>query len=261
MCANKSIIIALLLASLSAFGAGLSLEKDYFSRPDLYMTGIAGWWPLNEGGGLVTADKSGRGNNGTISNATWNASVPLVKFVDPSSMRFNGTNQCVVLGTQTTNITAYPLTAMVWLKPVGTGVQRKVLYSRTALGQFQMYFGIVVQPSNYVSAVVNDGTTTVTSAGVYIADGNWHHAAVEATSNSLLFYCDGVFISSNAISQRYNGVASTWIGGDPSSNGTLMYNGYADDPRIYHDLLPAKVIARIALPTNSVINKIMGGTQ
>ena len=48
-------------------------------------TGLVGYWPFEEGGGLTTADKSANGNHGTLQGGvTW---VPAAARITPGSLR------------------------------------------------------------------------------------------------------------------------------------------------------------------------------
>ena len=41
-------------------------------------SGLVGYWPLNEGNGNITYDKSSYENDGTISGAEWNSTAPTI---------------------------------------------------------------------------------------------------------------------------------------------------------------------------------------
>jgi hypothetical protein len=62
--------------------------------------GLLAYWKLDEGGANdVVVDSSGNGHSGTTVNGPLPSSMtPPVRFLDPSSRGFNGTNQYIVLG-------------------------------------------------------------------------------------------------------------------------------------------------------------------
>lgn len=87
--------------------------------------GLSGVWHENEGSGNTTADASGNGFTGTLTNGpTWVAGAPALNPVvppGPYALQFNGTNQYVTYGAAA-GLGAQSFTLELWFMRTGAGV-------------------------------------------------------------------------------------------------------------------------------------------
>jgi hypothetical protein len=84
-------------------------------------SGLAGWWKLDESSGASTADASGNGNNGTLTNMSgteWTAGQRA------NALQFDGTNDYVSISdTDSLDITS-SITIATWIRPTDVSGSR-----------------------------------------------------------------------------------------------------------------------------------------
>ena len=87
------------LALNGYFGGGATIPSDTMTR------GLAGYWNFDEGQGNTAYDKSGQGNNGTLTNFS-SSEVPWINgnTGQGDAISFDGTNDRVALNPITTNL-------------------------------------------------------------------------------------------------------------------------------------------------------------
>jgi len=78
-------------------------------RPWITRNGLLGYWPLDEGSGTSTADLSGNGKTGTVSNATWTPGKAK------NALDFNGSNAQVTIGSMSYGTQTHPWTISAWI--------------------------------------------------------------------------------------------------------------------------------------------------
>ena len=79
-------------------------------------SGLVGAWAFDEASGTTAADQSGKGNNGTQTNATWIAGG---KF--NNALSFNGTNAWVTVPDSATLDLTTGMTVEAWVRPAAAG--------------------------------------------------------------------------------------------------------------------------------------------
>src|SRR5205823_6313184 len=75
-------------------------------------TGLVAAYGFNEGSGSTVADASGKGNSGTVSNATWSTSGKFGK-----ALSFNGTNSWVTVADSSSLDLTSAMTLEAWVNP------------------------------------------------------------------------------------------------------------------------------------------------
>jgi hypothetical protein len=196
-------------------------------------TGLAGYWPLEEGQGTTTADMSGNGHNGTLNlGATWIAPG----FIGDAAIRLDGNpGSRVAVGTWDPG---EQLTLALWAR--WTGEQNKA--PRTGLiGKRNDWSDVGIR---WFSEVMTSGeirmrnfTQTVSSpAGAMTAHINeWAHVAITYDGVTVRIYLNGVQVGSGAFTLGPLKTAAMGLGckDGGSNSSTETFSGDLDDARIY----------------------------
>lgn len=204
-------------------------EVEDISEPP---SNLIGHWKFDEGTGSITADTSGNGHTGTITNATFSTTVPAVAFTNPYSMYFNPVNSGRIVTTdlQLNELTEF--TVAGWAYP-------------TAATNRASWFG--------QNDMVEFGFTDSNTLFCYTAKGeaswdfnpstflnNWHNITCLGSPTTLAIYIDGVNVASTSVTAGSYGSSSDFfsIGAGAVDGGTSgPFSGYIDDVRVYNRAL------------------------
>jgi len=195
---------------------------------------LVGYWPMDEGSGMATADVSGENNGGTITGAIRAAttSCKIGRCLD-----FDGVNDYVDFGAGSSIDLADTLTATIWFK------------GDTVLDNFSNFLNktqvnVVGWGVEVISTGPNIKARIDTSAGFNqqftigsAIDNTWHHVALVLDSGNIRAYLDAV----ETVDTTYT-VGAGLSTGDPLRSGnrsdnTNFFHGALDDARIYNRAL------------------------
>ncbi len=165
--------------------------------------GLVGLWHFDEGTGLTTADATGHGHGGSLSNGpVWiESSAPLAfASVAGTTVSLNGVNQSVTVSS-TTDLNAYPLTVTAWVKTARTAFSYDGIVNKYLSGSGNGYSLHLYNGHLYAYYFRGDGASHVypTDPGLdggVIADGQWHHLAFTVGGAGGKLFVDGVQKSS-----------------------------------------------------------------
>jgi hypothetical protein len=221
----------------------------------------AGYWPLDEGAGTVTLDKSGNGNNGTLSNGpVYTGDIPqwFRRTIESSyAGSFDGINDYINLGSDATidNLASSDFTVTSWINLSGSpsaGLNYRILdkANSSGLSGWEVY---VHDTNRYLAAFVDMGTTDANYiSNVSLALSTWYPVA-------------GVWSSSANTFKLYNAAIETTYSASTAGSGTKpddsannmsigalaplnarYFNGKIDETCIYRRALTAAELADIA---------------
>jgi hypothetical protein len=217
-------------------------------------------------------DSSGLGNNGTW-NGTSGGSQTAVGTCNTAStawgngatgkfnnsLNFDGTDDYVTMGSQSTLNFASSFSTSAWIKTSTTGTRMYILSKGNAAGSnfgYDLEVGlnaigtctannralfILYNTSNgsYISAC---GNTTIT-------DGSWHHVmgVWDAPSTTIYIYIDGKLQGSTTSSAGGTQVTASTAAFEVGRRGdaTGYFNGQIDDVRIYNYALSATQVKNV----------------
>ena len=193
---------------------------DPNSHPDL-VTGMAAWWPLDEGSGSQAGDVSGQNHTALLQG-----SPPPAWSSDTSgtALSFQGPTAHVTAADTGDLAVTTAFTLITWAK-LTVGTEGTAITKSNYEAQVSSYALSVHQ--NRIAAQLRLGSNTRSLYGhSIIADSKWHHLAFVYNGFEFCLYVDG------ALDVR------THIGGSiADGNGALQmgdFNGSLRDVALYH---------------------------
>ena len=175
------------------------------------------------GSGTTLTDLSGKGNNGTISGATYTSGVD--GYFD-----FDGTNDHVRMGSDMFNPNS-DFTFSSWVNSDAIAIATIVSDHLTS-GSIQIRF----VDDNTVQIVDNYVVNVGTFSNFTYSTGTWYNVVVTRSSNTYSLYVNGVFKSSFTSTNTYSHGAQT-IGAN--NNGIERWNGKISQIACYSAALSA----------------------
>jgi hypothetical protein len=195
--------------------------------------GLVGAWGFNEGTGTTTADVSGLGNNGTLSNAAWTTAGKFGK-----ALSFNGTNAWVTIADSASLHLTTAMTLEAWVEPTAAlSAWRSVLLKEAGTEESYAIYGNddTNHPSGW--AYVN-GTYYPARGTASLAVNTWTHLATTYDGTTLKLYVNGVLTGSQAVSgSLLVSTGALRIGGN--SIWGEYFTGLVDEVRVYNRALSA----------------------
>jgi Concanavalin A-like lectin/glucanases superfamily len=186
--------------------------------------GPIGYWPLDEGSGTSTADTTGNGNTGTLTNgATWTTGQIGNAVSFPNSNSIVSVNAAAGLS----NLNTSGMTVSAWIKPNSAGGNGRGYIVGNGNGSNGWFLDMLTSSSirfgvdTYPTAPTNrDSTASITL-------GAWQHVAAtwdgSANGANIHLYVNGVLVDG----------ASTVGSGTAQSDASLPYlcvaAGYVDN--------------------------------
>lgn len=228
------------------------LYKD--TTPTNPESGLVGHWTFDgpDIKGTTAYDRSGKGNNGTLTNGPTKAIGKLGQ-----GLRFDGVDDRISYGNVSALKPSFPFTISAWVK--GTGGTafsngKGEYFCSPATPYSDNYSGITFYMNGGVAGGNGSGQSAShrfeRAAAVSAADGQWHHiVAVLQAGNNINLYKDGVLNNGS-----YDDGLATTIGYDtrPVLIGaqygcSYIYpaNGVVDDVRLYNRALSAEEIKNL----------------
>jgi hypothetical protein len=213
---------------------GIIAKGDDLTLSPLTNTaGLVGYWPFEEGTGVSTADESGNGNTGTLTNGpTWTEGK-----VGEWALEFDGSNDYVDTGSDV--VGTGDITVAVWLSAQSAGEGN---YGRLfGNGEFYPYVnGALGSSAVYITS--NDRTN---SAGSFaLTQNTWQFMIITRTSSGVVYcYIDGVQDAGTTSSGAPQSGGNFYIG--EGNDLHFNFDGYIDDMRVYSRILSLAEIQAI----------------
>jgi hypothetical protein len=194
-------------------------------------------------GSTTWFDKSGRGNNGTLTNG------PTFDSLNGGSIVFDGTNDYISLGTGTSY--AFPkLTYEVWVKTPTTG---SGMTDGTGLLSFGYGNSMFISPAGALRFIITSGSsvTRVVQAiysGTNLYDNQWHHIVCSRGDSTYEMYIDKVLVSTGAstLTPGWDGLSgyssSGAVAGSNVNSENYKLKGNLPLIRVYNRALSAQEV-------------------
>jgi alpha-L-arabinofuranosidase len=207
---------------------------------------LAGYWNFDEGTGMIAADSSGHGNNGSLQGgATWGPGK-----VGSHCLALNSAGAFVDVPNTVVD-TSMPYSVSAWVNlSTATGNQAVVSIDGNQDSAFFFkqhvagYFTLEVRASDSASAPV----AASASASAQTAAGTWYYFTGVFDGSAIHLYVDGALNGSGIFTAPWKGIGHTFFGrskfmgqyADPMT-------GAIDEVRIYSRALTASEVQALYL--------------
>src|SRR4051812_5787016 len=197
-------------------------------------TGLVAAYGFDEGSGTTTADQSGNGNTGALSNTLWSASGKY-----GNALSFNGSNARVNVNDSTSLHLTNGFTLEAWVRPNALNDWHTVvLKERTGYYAEALYANTDTQrPSGHVFTTSDHdlrGTSKLPVAA-------WSHLAATYNGSTLALWVNGTQVASQAATGTIaSNTGPLRIGGNAIWGE--YFNGLIDEVRVYNRALSATEI-------------------
>jgi hypothetical protein len=206
-------------------------------------SGLIGLWSFNgqDVRGTVAYDRSGQGNNGTITGGP--RAVP-----GKVGQGFEFSNsKSIVLSTSAFDLTSSSFTISAWFKTVSTGSNLGIYTKSGASSRIKLY---QTGGSTLRFRLVNSSAVGVSidTSGININDGAWHQVAAtfDFSNAAGVVYIDGVSRGSGTgPSGDLDASPSVHLLGQGDGGNAESWNGSLDELRIYNRALTAAEVLQL----------------
>jgi fibronectin type 3 domain-containing protein len=197
--------------------------------------GLVAAYGFDEGSGTATADQTGGGNLGTLSNATWAATGKYGK-----ALSFNGTNAMVTVADSNALDLTSGMTIEGWVQPaVSNDWQTLIVKERPGDLVYGLYSS--TDANRPQSQVTLAGTARLLNGPAQIPAGSWTHVAATYDGTTQRLFVNGTQVSTLAVAGTIQTSTSpVRIGGN--TIWSEWFNGLIDEVRIYNRALSAAEI-------------------
>ncbi|MBR9692842.1 LamG domain-containing protein [Candidatus Woesearchaeota archaeon] len=200
----------------------------------------------NSAGSGVTKDYSTHSNNGTVTNAVWNATGG---WNGTGAYLFDGVDDNITMGDPAEMTIASTMSVEAWVKPyTSSNSDRPMVYSRgEAVFLYYNNSHLLWRVRNTVDAtVIADGPVT---------EGEWVHVVGTYNGSDVVIYIDGELIESNthtgnirddASYDKPNMIGAQYAWHNPSNYyPDHFFNGTIDNVRAYDRTLTADQVSKL----------------
>jgi len=214
-----------------------------------------GLWHFDEGAGNFANDSTSYGNNGTCYNMSGYSGVSPCEWSGGKNgygLRFDGSNDYVnASGNSFFAPRSFSMAFEAWVNPAATPNEFAVISRGDISISSGGFFMLSLSNSTTLKGSFQaNGGVWVYSSPASVPANSWTHLAMVAdhSTDTLSFYVNGVFVSSNTSSQSWRTDDVTYskellIGGQ-IDNGVLIrkFNGSIDEVAVYNRSLSASEV-------------------
>ena len=198
--------------------------------------GLVAAYGFDEGTGTSVSDRSGKGNNGVISGATWAATGRFGK-----ALSFNGTNSWVTVADSASLDLMNGMTLEAWIYPTATMTGWRTVMMKEQPSADIYYLSANTDINQPATGVSVGGTIRQLDAGTTIPVNAWTHLTATYDGTTQRLYINGVQVASGAQTGSITtSISPLHIGGN--SIWGEYFNGYIDEVRIYNRALTTSEI-------------------
>ena len=200
--------------------------------------GLVAAYGFEEGTGASTADSSGFGNTGALTDTAWNATGRYGK-----ALTFNGTSSSVnVVDNNSLDLTNR-MTLEAWVRPTTSAGWQTVLLKENPAQSDLVYALYGNDPAAGAAAYLRSGSATTSATNTTRLPLNtWTHVAATYDGSNIRLYQNGTLVTTKAFTGTMaNSTGPLRIGGN--SVWGEWFQGSIDEVRVYNRALSAAEIA------------------
>ena len=206
-----------------------------------FLSGLVGYWPLNEGTGTIAYDQSGYNNNGTWQGTPSGQNGTYYTTSNGKTVGyFDGTDNYALVPYNASFGFTRAITMGGWMSSTSTlgGVVVGIKKAHNFLAAGGNTLTVGWNTTQY------DGSHQVGMSSAVYSSGLWHYVVMtyDSTDGYLRYYSDGVLVGSFYTGGAINTEQSNGaIGARPQAFDTKL-NGGLSDVRVYNRALSASEI-------------------
>jgi len=235
-------------------GIGVSLQPAKItalntSQNNQITNGLVGMWSFNgpDMSGATAYDRSGQGNNGTLTNGP----TPAIGKVG-QALKFDGVDDYVNVGDPASGNLDFGtggFSVSVWV--ISRGYANIGSSMNTIIGKQQVTstgWGIYINADNKARFnVLGAGLPNSAISNSAINNGQWHQiVGVRQDNGSVKIYVDGVYnADGTATTNSVSNALPLYIGNDNYSGSARVFSGFIDEVRVYNRALTEAEIKRL----------------
>lgn len=206
-----------------------------FDPYDGGMSGLAGWWKLDEASGTNVLDSTANTNNGALC-ATM-AATQWTNGVMGTALSFDGADDYVQIPDSSTLKPGYT-SVSVWIRPSATYTNGSaVFYSKKQPGANTGYI-LFYDQGSVKYTIYSSGAKSV-SYPMTLSSGVWHNVVGTYGGNKLNIYVDGILRTDTNIvwgmgfGEIDHSTTAPRIGASTDTPASNLFAGVIDDVRVY----------------------------
>ncbi len=219
-----------------------SLTSPYSSEVSTMVGALVAAYGFDETSGTRALDSSGKGNHGTLLNATRSTTA---KF--GQALSFNGSNSLVTVGDTSSLDLTNGMTLMAWVRPTDWASSWKSLIVKERSGGLAYALNANSDASKPNNSLRIGSSDQNLSAGNHLPTNAWTHLAATYDGTTQRLFVNGVQVGSRSPTQTgtINVSANPLrIGGNTVLAGRY-FKGLIDEVRVYNRALIQEEIAAI----------------
>ena len=204
------------------------------------VSGLLGYWQLNEGSGSVASDSAGGGTGTLMNGPVWTAGH------DGGGLALDGSNDYVALPNLDVSGSEITIAAWVRFSNLPGGVDQRII-SKAVDASEQGHYWMIGQIGNRLRFRLKAGgtTTTLIANSGDLAVNTWYHVAAVYDGSTMRLYLNGVQVGSVAKTGTLAQNASVAVNIGRNPEGLNHFSGTLDEVRIYNQSLTATEITAV----------------
>ena len=204
-------------------------------------TGLVAAYGFEETSGTRATDSSGKGNNGTLSNATRTTQGKFGR-----ALSFNGSNSLVTVADNASLDLTSGMTLSAWVYPTSQTANRTTVIMKERSGglAWSLSASSNVKRPNTTTRIGNKDVNV--TGGSQLPINTWTHLAATFDGRTQILYVNGVRVAARAPIGTLNVSANPLRIGGNTVLANQYFKGLIDEVRVYNRALTQKEIAAVS---------------